>query len=171
MGLKTECIQARSALAAAMLALGGCAGAVEEPVIPSAENDRQAVSEILGKLDQTTLPAETLADLYLDDAVILRPGLPEVRGREAIVELMKEQAAGPALEMTHRMDELTRFDDALVVQGGVTGSAKPDDVSGPFPFATQNVLIFKRDPQGIPKIWKVIYNAAPHEAQDEATTE
>ncbi|MEM7689265.1 MAG: nuclear transport factor 2 family protein [Pseudomonadota bacterium] len=148
---------------AALLVLSACADVRDAPVSASAEADALAVEKFLATLDKTTLPADTLADLYLEDAVILRPGLPEVRGREAIVALMKEQAAGPALEMTHRADEITRFDDILVVQGGVTGVARPTDGSGPFPFATQNIILFKRDAQGEPKIWKVIFNAAPQE--------
>ena len=152
------------ALAAASLALSGCGEFKDVHHPGSPEHDDFSVRNTIQTLDQTTLPAEQLADLYLDDAVILRPGLPEVRGRAAIVALMKEQAAGPALEMTHRIDEIARFDDVIVVQGGVTGEARPADGSGPFPFATQNLIVFKRNGKEVPKIWKVIYNAAPEAA-------
>lgn len=107
------------------------------------------------------MPAVTLADLYMDDAVILQPGQPVVRGRAAIIALMKQQAAGPALDMRHRIDEYTAFADIIVVQGGVTGMARPADGSGPFPFATKNLILFKRNAAGEPKIWKVIFNPAP----------
>ncbi|MEL6709333.1 MAG: hypothetical protein AAFP79_13715 [Pseudomonadota bacterium] len=174
MELRTRFRQLRlPLLAACILTLSACYEASDMPRPGSTEHDDATVQTTLAALDDVRLPPEELADLYLDDAVILRPGLPVVRGREAIIELMKEQAAGPALNMTHRMDELTRFKDVLIVQGGVTGTAQPADGSGPFPFSTQNIIIFKRDSELQPKIWKVIYNAAPPETPDEAdaTTE
>lgn len=126
-----------------------------------AHSARKQVEAVLSKLDQTRLPADELADLYLDDAVILQPGEPEVQGRDAIMELMEAQAAGPELAMRHRIDDYTQFDDLIVVQGGVTGEARPSDGSGPFAFATKNVILFRQDELGTWRIWKVIFNSAP----------
>ncbi|MEL7446725.1 MAG: nuclear transport factor 2 family protein [Pseudomonadota bacterium] len=141
-------------------ALAGCGTSDEETGDAQRLSDRTKVEMILATLDQTTLPAEQLADLYHEDAVILQPGQPEVRGRNAIIDLMNAQAAGPALDMEHRIDDYSAFAEIIVVQGGVTGTGQPE-TGEPFEFATKNVIIFKRDGDEEPKIWKVIFNNAP----------
>ncbi|MEM1050759.1 MAG: hypothetical protein AAGI28_01555 [Pseudomonadota bacterium] len=144
----------------AVFVLSGCEYSEDVHHLSGEDHDEISIRATLAQLDNVAQPAEDLADLYLDDAVILQPGQVEVRGREAIMELMRAQADGPELEMKHRIDELAWFEDVIIVQGGVTGVARPDDGSGPYPFATQNLIVFKRAPDGRARIWKVIYNSA-----------
>jgi uncharacterized protein (TIGR02246 family) len=170
MALQKANILARSflTLACAASVLGACSQEQAQTAIVDELADRQAAEQILATLDQTTLSAETLANLYLDDAIILQPGQAAVQGRDAIVELMEAQAAGPALDMTHRIDDFAAFGEVVVVQGGVEGVARPGDGSGPFPFETKNLILLKRDGEGGLKIWKVIFNSAPAVQADDS---
>ena len=155
-------MQVKRAILGAVLILAACT-AQPVPSQPDEAATKASIEAILAQLDQVERPAEELADLYTDDAVILRPGLPQVRGRDAVVALMEEQASGPELDMTHRLDEFRVHGDLIVVQGGVTGEARPADGSGPFAFATQNLILLKRQADGQLKIRRVIFNAAPPE--------
>ncbi|MGF1543916.1 MAG: YybH family protein [Parvularculaceae bacterium] len=123
--------------------------------------DARRVRAIFEDLDDRSLPAGEQIRNYTDDVVLLEPDEPEVRGLDALEARLSEFGRGVDLATSHEIVELTSFDDIVVVQGKVTGTAQPDGDPNAYAFETKNIIIFKRSRDGGLKIWKVIYNAAP----------
>ncbi|MEM1380243.1 MAG: nuclear transport factor 2 family protein [Pseudomonadota bacterium] len=142
-----------------VLVVMGCAGA-PLPGAP-ADADRAMVEAVLADLDRTTLPAREHLRNYEPGAVILAPGLAEIRGHAAIEEHLAASQQGVSVTMRHEIVELTAFGDLVVAQGRVVGVAQPDGDANAYPFETKNIIMLRRQGDGTLKIWKVIYNAAP----------
>jgi uncharacterized protein (TIGR02246 family) len=79
-----------------------------------------------------------VADAYTEDARILFPGLPTVRGRAAITELFRETLASGPTRMTFRTEEVWESGDIVVDVGTYTSG----DASGKY------VVVHERQPDG-----------------------
>jgi len=123
--------------------------------------DRQMVESILSNLDDLSLTPEQQLDNYLPDAVILAPEQKEIRGREALHNHLTVFGSTVDLILNHQIVELTSFENVVVAQGKVVGTAQPKGDVNRYPFETKNIILFKRQGPDDLKIWKVIYNSAP----------
>ncbi|NNU17208.1 nuclear transport factor 2 family protein [Parvularcula sp. ZS-1/3] len=139
--------------------VAGALSACSAPVVPEA--DREAALAILSDLDDRTLSVEAQLANYADDAVILVPGEREHRGTEALRAHLSTVGVGVDLRTTHEIVELESFDDLVVVQGRVVGSAGPEGSDDVFRFETKNLILLERTDAGGLTISKVIYNMAP----------
>ncbi len=135
-------------------------GACQSP--PSSyRHDEARVLSILADLDDVSMSPEDALANYDQDVVILAPGAHPVSGHDALRRHLSEFGNDGELIIKHNIHTLDSFADIVVAQGGVDGTLSPKDSDEVFPFKTHNIIIFRRQPKGDLKVWKVIYNSAP----------
>ncbi len=118
-------------------------------------SDRQVIEELLYTF-QTAFNGRdtaTLASLYADDAVLMPPGMPLVRGRAAVDAAAKSIAArGGLLHFDPPVVEVTGTHAHAAGTYTVTVSAA--DAQGSMVFHAKYLTVFKR----VGKDWKIAYD-------------
>lgn len=146
----------RKVLFCAVLVLFPSSAALPAPP----DDDRADVLALLAGLDDLSRTPEEMLTLYTEDVVILPPDEPEIRGQAALLAHLSGFGEGLDLTLRHEPVEITSFDEIVIVQGRVVGTASPAGDPQSWPFETKNIILMKRTASGL-KVWKVIYNAAP----------
>lgn len=115
----------------------------------------------MADLDNSSLTTDQQLENYVSDAVILAPDQKEIRGVDALRAHLDGFGEDVDIKLNHQIVEIESFQDIVVTQGRVIGTAKPVNDPNIYPFETKNIILFKRDKDKALKIWKVIYNSAP----------
>jgi ketosteroid isomerase-like protein len=88
---------------------------------------------------------DRISDLYADDAVLLTPGLPPVRGRGAIVSAIQGQASSGPVSISFESGDVWESGD-LVVDVGFYTIAGEQEQRGKY------VVVLRRRPDGSLKL-------------------
>ncbi len=120
----------------------------------SVEEDTRMVRAVLARIDADV----TDTDIYVDDVVHMAQGSRAITNRAELRRVLLEEASHGRLIMTHAIDTLHSYPDMVLVRGHVIGSFQPNDGGAPSPFETNNMMTFRRMPDGSLKVWQVIFN-------------
>ena len=123
--------------------------------------DEAAIKAILRVIDDNNADSETMLSVYADDVVHMAPDEPAHIGKAALGQHLQEAKKHGHADMTHEIVEMVPFENIILMRGQVTGTYHPRDGATPFAFQTKNLFVFRREPEGSLKVWKVIFNMSP----------
>ena len=124
----------------------------------SEAEDKQMVLEILKNLDSHTLDIDTKMSVYSEDVVHMGQGSPAITNLADLRAMLQEERRWGHSEMKHEAYEIHSYADHVIVRGGVKGTWYAKDGNSNMPFQTNNLITFKRTPEGGLKVWHVIFN-------------
>lgn len=117
-------------------------------------NDETLVRNILKKID--TDVSDT--SVYANDVVHMAQGSRAITSKDELAKVLKAEASYGKTVMTHEIVSLNSYDDIVLVRGRVKGDFYSNAGGAGFPFETNNLMTFRRQPDGTLKIWHVIFN-------------
>ena len=120
----------------------------------SVEDDTRMVRAILARIDADV----TDTDIYAEDVVHMAQGSRAITSRAELRRVLLEEANHGRSTMTHELVTLHSTPDFVLTRGRVTGSWRPAAGGAPMPFETNNMITFRRAPDGSLKVWQVIFN-------------
>jgi ketosteroid isomerase-like protein len=148
------------ALAAAELALGACSGR------PTPAYDRAAdEAEIRGMLDSIagsfkTGDMDKVLEVYADDVLVLGIDQPDVAGKEAWRKVLSDQPSDVTIDVRMDTDELEIAGDLAYERGTYTATITSKATGALLQSVTnRHIHIFKRQPDGHWKAWRLMENA------------
>lgn len=124
----------------------------------SIEEDTRMVKEILALFDDHTIDFETKIAVHVEDLVHMAQGHKAVTNQQDLLKAWKEEAKWGHSEMTHHLISIHSYDDMVLTRGKAIGHWYPKDGTEAQPFETNNMITFRRMPDGSLKVWQVIYN-------------
>jgi ketosteroid isomerase-like protein len=153
-------------LAAAMLGLllAGCQPQSETPAAPDRAADEAAIRAILDGIatDFSDGKLEEMFSYYQDDVLISAPGAPDIVGKQAWREsIAASLPAGMDMDLTFTTEELEISGDLSYERG--TYAIKVTDPAAPeqsMRIDGRHIHIFKRQPDGSWKGWRLMENSA-----------
>jgi ketosteroid isomerase-like protein len=139
------------ALAAAATLASAC-----PPVAASydVEEDARKVRAVLSVIDRDV----TDTSIYVDDVVHMGQDSRPITNREALTRALAAEATHGRAEMKHELVSIHSYPDMVLTRGRVTGSWRPAAGGAGVPFETNNMITFRRMPDGSLKVWHVIFN-------------
>ncbi len=140
----------------------GAAGETPAPAAAEEEGDEAAIRRLLEEIiaADNRGDLETVADLYADDALLLPPGSPPVRGREAIRAHYTAIFNASRLKLAAESLETLVAGDWAIDRGVTAGLVIPKETGEPRTVNDAYLMILRRDPDGAWRIWRLIWNAA-----------
>lgn len=129
------------------------------------EADRAAIAALHRADEAASLAGDNraLRALMSDEAVVLAPGAPALRGREALDRAFGQGGAAgeEVLAYAFRWEELTILGDLAIEWGRIEGRSRPAGTGGPGRAEAHNVLRVLRREAGGWKVFRTIWNDAP----------
>jgi ketosteroid isomerase-like protein len=139
-------------LALALLALGACRSAQHDGAA-----DAAAVRQVLAEISSTfnAREYEAMLALYREDVIVSATGAPDTIGRTAWRERLKGWPTGVAMNLRFDTQELEIVGDLAYERGTFVVTA-PDAAGAPQAlFEGRHIHIFKRDPDGAWRGWRL----------------
>lgn len=123
--------------------------------------DEEKVKKILQTLDDTTMSTEDKLSIWSDELTHMAPNNKVITSKGELKKYLEEEEGNGKVSMTHKIIELTSYEEIVIVRGKVTGTFTSRNTNIKTSFKTKNLFVFKREPNSSLKIWKVIYNHSP----------
>jgi len=150
-------------LSAVVLFLTGCATTVSETSAPKDTRaaDEQAVRdrETAGMAAWKAKDADQIAALYADDATVMIPNAPVMKGRQAIHDGLKQAVADPnfSLQTETTSVEAAKSGDLAYVKGTYNVNMSDAKTKKPMTENGSYVMVYKKQPDAS---WKVVADIA-----------
>lgn len=122
--------------------------------IYSVEDDRRKVEAILKRIDADV----TDTSIYSYDVVHMAQGSRPITSKAELQKALTAEASFGRSRMTHQIVTLHSYPDMVLTRGRVKGTWHPANGGAVVPFETNNMITFRRAPDGSLKIWQVIFN-------------
>ena len=161
---RTNLIPGAAVLLAALLCVAGCQPRTEEPATPDRAQDEAAIRAVLDGIatDFSAGRIEEMFSYYQDDVLISAPGAPEVIGKQAWREALDATLPKDVeMGMVFNTAELEVSGDLAYERG--TYAIRIGDPATPAQSMTmegRHIHIFKRQPDGSWKGWRLMENSA-----------
>ncbi len=146
----------RMLLAATMVSTLACGPAEEPPApeptpMPSAADDRAAIDALMNRLEDAyaNTDIDQLMDVYTDDLVYMGAGAPLIQGA---ADFRAANDPVGAYDLVMHNEEVVVTGDWGYARGSYDGN-------------DQFLMIVRRDPDGVWRIAREIWNVAPDEAE------
>jgi uncharacterized protein (TIGR02246 family) len=139
-----------------LVALAGCTSAPPPPVVDvAAEQTKLRDLEAGWVKDAAAKDLEKCVAHYAGDAVLIMPGAPAAKGKEAIQAAWKGLLADPNLKLNFSSDrvEISQSGDMATTQGSYTMTMTKPKTKKPMEDKGSYVTVFKKQADGS---WKVI---------------
>jgi ketosteroid isomerase-like protein len=120
----------------------------------SVEDDTRKVKAILEVIDRDVSDTS----IYVDDVVHMAQGSRAITSKAELHKVLAAEATYGRSQMKHELVTINSYPDMVLTQGRVKGEWHPADGAEPTPFETNNVITFRRLPDGSLKVWQVIFN-------------
>jgi uncharacterized protein (TIGR02246 family) len=144
------------AVSLAVLLLGGCASA-PPPSIDTREADIAAVKAVEEEWNKVaaTRDVDKFLSFYADDAVILMPNLPPIRGRDGVRADITSMMADPNYALTFKSEEIhaSKGGDVVYTLGSYTSTATDPKTKQPITDKGKGTAIYRKQPDGS---WKCV---------------
>lgn len=124
----------------------------------SSEADRHMVEEILRLFDDPETPIDRLLEVHVEDLVQMPQGAGAITNKVDLRESWEEERKAGHSRMRHEAITIHSYSDMVLTRGRVTGHWTPISGEVSFPFETNNIITFRRMPDGQLKVWQVIFN-------------
>jgi ketosteroid isomerase-like protein len=118
------------------------------------ESDTQKVKAILKIIDRDVSDTS----IYVDDVVHMAQGSRAITSRAELSKVLAAEASHGRSDMTHELVTINSYPDMVLTRGRVKGNWLPANGGQPSPFETNNMITFRRLPDGSLKVWQVIFN-------------
>jgi uncharacterized protein (TIGR02246 family) len=144
---------------AALLLLAGCNSAPTPPAAPAvdlvAEQTKLRDMESAWAKDAAAKDLEKSVANYADDAVLIMPGAPPSKGKEAIRAAWKSMLEDPNLKIGFSADrvEISAGGDLATTKGSYTLTVTNPKTKKPFDDKGSYMTVYKKQPDGG---WKAI---------------
>lgn len=147
----------------AVLAAAACA-----PQPPDLEAERAALLRLDAEWSAAAAEGadpERVVAYWADAAVVVPPGQPVVRGREALLEMVRAIQSIPGASVSWESDGEVHFspDGRMAWMMGRNEFVMPDSVGNPVVMPGRGVTIWEKDENGEWKCVSDIWNDAPAE--------
>ena len=119
---------------------------------------RRVVAEIVDADNRGDL--ETVMSLYADDAVLLPPGEPPVRGRGVIRQRYEAIFSSSTLALVGTVESLRVAGDLAVVRGATSGTVTSKTGGGELKVDDKYVMVLERSDAGRWLIAELMWNRA-----------
>jgi len=154
-----------AACGAAVVALSMAACNTTPPPAPDTHDaDVKAISDIETKAnaDWASKNIDGLVAFYADDAVLMAPGGPPAKGKDAIRNGLKEMIADPALNLKFKADkiEVAKSGDVGYTQGSYTMTMTNPATKKPMEDHGSYVTAYRKQADGS---WKAVADIATSE--------
>lgn len=128
---------------------------------PASDADVKAVSAVLATFDSCgrTGALDEFISQSAADVVLLAPDQPAVVGKDAVREVYKGIYAAVTLDMRHQPLETQSLGDLVISRGTASGTATPRAGGPPTAFDNKYLMLFRRQPDGTLKAWRVAFNS------------
>ena len=120
----------------------------------SVEVDSRIVKAILKRIDTDI----TDVSIYSDDVVHMAPGSRAITSKAELHKVLKAEASYGRSDMVHELVTIHSYQDMVLTRGRVKSSWHPANGGKATPFETNNMITFRRAPDGSLKVWHVIFN-------------
>lgn len=100
---------------------------------------------------------EGMLELYADDAVVMPPNHPVVRGKDELLSFMRSFPKVTRAEF--RVDEVDGYGDVAYVVGRYSMTLEPDGAPGPVDDEGKYIEIRRRQPDGSWRLARDIFNS------------
>ncbi len=123
--------------------------------------DQAAIRELIRRTADANNAADTLGwvGLFEESAVYMPPGMAEVTGREALVEVAAAGFGPYAATVEITPDEIVVLGDWAFARSHVTGSVTPRAGGDPLPVDVKQLVVYHRQSDGTWKIARLILNS------------
>ncbi len=165
------------AFRAALLGGLGLVAACSRPLpqmAPASQADVASVTRLLATFDScaSTGALDEFVSHSTDDVVMLAPDQPAVVGKEAVREWYRGFYATFNIEARHQPPvETYAIGDLVVARGIATMTAAPKAGGPAMTMNNKFIMLFRRQPDGTLKAWRVAFNSnAPAAAPPAAPT-
>ena len=128
---------------------------------PASKADVAAVTAMLATMDSCarTGALDRFVSLSTDDVVMLAPDQPAVVGKDANREWYRGFYATFNIEMRHQPPlETYAIGDLVVARGVAGGTARPKAGGLAITMNNKFLMLFRRQPDGSLKVWRVAFN-------------
>lgn len=120
----------------------------------SVENDSRKVRAILKRIDADI----TDVSIYSDDVVHMAQGSRAIISKAELQKVLNAEVSYGRSDMVHELLTIHSYPDMVLTRGRVKGIWHPANGGKPTPFETNNMITFRRAPDGSLKVWHVIFN-------------
>lgn len=120
----------------------------------SVESDTRKVKAILKVIDRDV----TDTSIYVDDVVHMAQGSRAITNKAELRKTLAAEATYGRSQMTHELVTINSYPAMVLTRGRVKGTWHPANGAEPVPFETNNVITFRRLPDGSLRVWQVIFN-------------
>jgi uncharacterized protein (TIGR02246 family) len=126
------------------LALSGC----QRGSAPLTDADRNAITEGIAKLDKAVLAADPpgAVSVYTEDALLLPPNMPELRGRAAIQKFF--EGFPKMSEFKENVVEVEGHGDLAYARATYRTAANPPGAKAPLEDTGKVLAIWRKQPDG-----------------------
>lgn len=124
--------------------------------------DVRAIVDQANQLFMTAMNTGKYGDavvLYTDDAMVLPPGAPLVKGRAAIQQFWNDMSAWSIKDVKLTTAQLDVFGDVAIETGGYSMKVTPPGASAPMEDVGKFIVVWKRQKDGSWKIYRDMFNA------------
>lgn len=143
----------------ALLLLTTLAGCNQAGHDPSA--DEAAIRELIRQTAATNNAADTLGwvELFEDTAVYMAPGMPEVTGRDGLVDIAAAGFGQYAAAVEIAPVEIEILGDWAFARSRVSGNVTPRAGGDPIDVDVKQLVLYHRQPDGTWRIARLIINS------------
>jgi ketosteroid isomerase-like protein len=143
-------------MSALFFSLHCCKQPEQHKIIASTE-DTKKVKKILETLDVYGKDINATMDIFTDDVVHMAQGKRATTNKEELQQVLTKEAGYGETIMKHTIIEIHSYSDMVLTRGKAIGTWAPPNGAS-IPFETNNVITFRRSPDGGLKVWHVIFN-------------
>jgi uncharacterized protein (TIGR02246 family) len=120
---------------------------------------RSAIEEVIAQFEKAAnaKDAATIANMYTDDATLMPPGAPPIKGRNNIQQFWQSFMDAGAGDVKLRVTEVNSFGDTAYEIGSFEANL-PNPQSGTVRGQGKYVVIWKRQPDGSSRLHVDIFN-------------
>jgi len=150
--------------AAVALSIAACNTAAPPAPPDTHDADVKAISDMEAKqvADFAAKNIDALAGFYADDAVLMTPGGPAAKGKDAIRDGLKQMIADPAMKLSFKADhvEVAKSGDVGYTQGTYTLTVTNPATKKPIEDHGSYVTTYRKQADGS---WKAVADIATSE--------
>jgi uncharacterized protein (TIGR02246 family) len=120
---------------------------------------RSAIEEVIAQFEKAAnaKDAATIANMYTDDATLMPPGAPPIKGRNNIQQFWQSFMDAGAGDVKLRVTEVNSFGDTAYEIGSFEAKL-PNPQGGTVRGQGKYVVIWKRQPDGSSRLHVDIFN-------------
>ncbi|NER18443.1 hypothetical protein [Spongiivirga citrea] len=119
---------------------------------------KQKIQNILNVLDNKKTTLQEKLDVWSEDLIHMAPNHSTITSKKQLANFLEAEKENTDITMKHDIIDILSYEDTVIMRGAVNGSFSKKNSQETIPFSTKNLFVFKKNKNGILKIWKVIYN-------------